>query len=92
MTKSREGGKRVNYNKFEIQTKKRKSYIFPQHKTSFLLTGVTWYLHDLDLIFTCLFHLQGMQMIFSMLFLIFPFKDPELAENLTNLVDTPKIV
>ena len=31
-------------------------------------------------------------MIFSMLFLIFTFKDQNLAENLTNLTDTPKIV
>ena len=29
-------------------------------------------------------------MIFSMLFLLFTFKDPNLAKNLTNLADTPK--
>ena len=29
-------------------------------------------------------------MIFSMLFLIFTFKDPNLVENLKNLADTPK--
>ena len=43
-------------------------------------------------LFTCSLHLQGMQMIFSMLFLIFTCKDSYLAENLTNLADTPKIV
>ena len=31
-------------------------------------------------------------MIFSMLFLIFTFKDYNLAENLTNWTDTPNIV
>ena len=31
-------------------------------------------------------------MLFSMLFLILEFKDPDLAKNLTNLVDTPQIV
>ena len=90
LTKSRGGGKRVNYSKCEILTKQRKSQIFQQQKMSFLWRGVTWYFHDLDLIFTCLFDLQSMQMIFSMSFLIFPFTDPELAENLTNLADTPK--
>ena len=59
---------------------------------SFLLRGVTQYFHGLDLLFTSLLHLQGMQMIFSMLFLIFTFKDKNLAENLTNLTDTPKII
>ena len=33
-----------------------------------------------------------MKMIFSMLFLIFTIKYPKLAENLTNLADTPKKV
>ena len=58
----------------------------------FLLRGVTQYLHGIDLLFTCLLHLQGMQMVFSMLFLIFTFKDQNLAKNLTNLMDTPNIV
>ena len=92
LTKSREGGKHVNYSKFEIPTKQCKSQIFPQQKMSFLWRGVTWYFHDLDLIFTCLFDLQSMQMIFFMSFLIFPLTDPELAENRTNLAGTPKLV
>ena len=33
--------------------------------------GITWYFHGLDLILTCLLHLQGLQMVFYMLFLIF---------------------
>ena len=52
----------------------------------------TWYSHGLDLLYTCFLHLQGMQIIISMLFKFFTFKDPYLAENLTNLADTPKIV
>ena len=44
------------------------------------------------LLFTYLLHSQGMQMIFLMLFLIFKLKDPKLADNLTYLMYTPKIV
>ena len=33
-----------------------------------------------------------MQIIFAMLFPIFTFKDQDLAENWTNLADSPKIV
>ena len=33
-----------------------------------------------------------MQIVVFMLFLIFTFKDPNLAENLTHLANTPKIV
>ena len=51
---------------------------------------VTQYFHGLDLLLTCLLYIQGMQMIFSMLFLIFTFKDANLAENLINLADTQK--
>ena len=47
----------------------------------FLLRGVTQYFHGLDLLFTCLLHLQGMQMIFSMLFLIFTLKDQNFAKK-----------
>ena len=68
------------------------NHIFCQKMFSFLLMGVTQYFHGLDLLFTCLLHLQGMQMKFSMLFLIFTLKDQNLAENLTNLTDTAKIV
>ena len=57
---------------------------------SFLLRGVTQYFHGLDLLYSCLPDLQGMQMIFSMLFLIFTYKDQNLAENLKNFTDTPK--
>ena len=68
------------------------NHIFCQKKKNLFLRGVTQYFHGLDLLFTCLHHLQGMQMIFSMLFLNFTFKDQNLAENLTNFTDTPKIV
>ena len=46
-------------------------------------------LHNITMLFTyylhILLHLQAMKMIFLKLFLICTFKDPNLAENLTNL-------
>ena len=59
----------------------------------FLLRGDTCYFHGFDFVYTWLIHLQGMQMIFYMLFQIFAFKEFFfLNENWTSLSETMKIV
>ena len=61
-------------------------------KKIFLLSHVAWYFHCADFLFTCLLHLQGMQIKFPMLFKIFKLKDPDMAENQTHFLETQKIV
>ena len=53
------------------------------------MRGVTQYLHGLDLLFSCLPDLQGMQMIFSMLYLIWLiwqkiYKTLQILQKLVN--------
>ena len=72
-------GESVNYDQFD-------------KKKSFRSRSVTWYFHGLLLLFKYFLPFPGMQMTFSMLFIIFTFKDQYLAHNLTNSADTPKIV
>ena len=51
-------------------------------------------LHDIIMLFTkylhILHHLQAMKNIYSQLFLICTCKDPNLAENFTNLAENQK--
>ena len=64
----------VNYDKFEIATKQRESNTLPTCILFLLLTGARWYYH-------------AIYIVFWKLFLIFTFKDPNLAENLTNFAE-----
>ena len=58
----------------------------------FLLGGLASYPHALDLLFTWLLYLQGMQIIFYMFFQMFTFKYPNLAKALRSWTETLKIV
>ena len=53
----------------------------------FLLTGATWYYHAIYIVFTYFASFTGYADDILKWFLICMFKDPNLAENLTNLAE-----
>ena len=62
--------------------------IFKSHAFFFfLLPGATWYCHAIYIVFTNFASFTGYENDIYEVFLIFTFKDPNLAENLTNLAE-----
>ena len=74
--------KNSEYNKL------RKSPISTKQKSLFSLsTGVTGYFHDISRYIHEIHDLHGIYMKFSILFVFFPCRAPNLAENKTNLAE-----
>ena len=81
------GGKRVNYDKFKIQTKQCKSNIYPTCILFFLLTGGTWYYHAIYIVFTNLASFTGYEDDIFEVISNLHVQGSKFGENLTNLAE-----